>query len=73
MAYIIPHRLNSGTRVLGSVSETVTLDRKGRLVLPKGIREAAHLRVNATLVIGATGEGHIELLDPALLLRKGQM
>jgi DNA-binding transcriptional regulator/RsmH inhibitor MraZ len=54
------------------VSATVTLDRKGRLLLPTRIRDAARLRVNARLVVRASGEGRVELLDPALLLRQAQ-
>lgn len=54
------------------MSATVTLDKKGRLVLPKKVREKARIGLNRRLFARVAGEGHIELIDPDLLLRKAQ-
>ncbi len=51
---------------------TVTVDKKGRLVLPKKVREEAHISVNSRLVARAKGEGRIELFDPDLLMMRAQ-
>ena len=55
-----------------SVSASVTVDEKGRLVLPKKVREKARIRANSKLVAEAKGEGQIELFDPDLLMRRAQ-
>jgi len=55
-----------------AVSETVTVDEKGRLVLPKRVREKARIRANSRLVAEAKVEGRIELLDLDLLMRRAQ-
>ena len=52
--------------------ETVRLDRKGRLVLPKKIREETHISVDTTLIARAKGEGQIEIIDPSILMAKAQ-
>jgi len=54
------------------VSATVMVDEKGRLVLPKKVREKARIRTNAKLVAEAKGEGRIELFDPDLLMKNAQ-
>ncbi|MDG7012315.1 MAG: division/cell wall cluster transcriptional repressor MraZ [Nitrososphaerota archaeon] len=46
------------------MSETVSMDDKGRLVLPKRIREAAGITPGAVLVARASGAGSVELSDP---------
>jgi AbrB family looped-hinge helix DNA binding protein len=50
----------------------VAIDKKGRLVLPKKVREEARICLNARLVVRAIDEGRIELFDPELLLKKAQ-
>ncbi len=54
------------------MSETTTVDEKGRLVLPKKIREEARIRTNAILVAKASGVGRVELYDPAVLAAKAR-
>ncbi len=54
------------------MSATVTVDKKGRLVLPKTVREEARINVNSRLVARAKGEGRVELFDPDLLMKKAQ-
>ena len=49
------------------MSETVSVDEKGRLVLPKKVREAAGIRVGTELVARANGVGRVELSDPEAL------
>ncbi|MCJ7610413.1 AbrB/MazE/SpoVT family DNA-binding domain-containing protein [Candidatus Bathyarchaeota archaeon] len=54
------------------MDETAVVDEKGRLVLPKRIRDEAQIRARSKLVIRAIGEGRIELFDPDLLMRRAQ-
>ncbi len=54
------------------MSETVTVDKKGRLVLPKRVRVAAHINADRKLVARATGIGRVELFDPDILTAKAQ-
>lgn len=54
------------------MNETVSVDEKGRLVLPKRVREEAHIRVNTKLVAKASGVGRVELSDPRVLAMKAQ-
>lgn len=54
------------------MSETVSVDKKGRLVLPKRIRAAAHIAADRVLVVRATGIGRVELFDPDILSAKAQ-
>jgi len=54
------------------VGETVTIDDKGRLVLPKKIREEARIKANAVLLVDVIEEGHVELIDPEALMRKAR-
>ena len=54
------------------MSETVSLDKKGRLVLPKRVRVEAHIDVDRKLVARATGIGRVELFDPEILSTKAQ-
>ncbi len=54
------------------MSETVSVDKKGRLVLPKRVRAEAHLDVDRKLVVRATGIGRVELFDPDILSAKAQ-
>ena len=46
------------------MSETVSVDEKGRLVIPKKVREKARIGVNVKLVAKASGIGRVELSDP---------
>jgi len=54
------------------VGETVTVDDKGRLVLPKKVREEARIKANTVLVVNVMEEGHVELIDPETLMRKAR-
>ncbi|MFH2111340.1 MAG: hypothetical protein ABIJ47_08795 [Candidatus Bathyarchaeota archaeon] len=54
------------------MGETVTMDDKGRLVLPKKIREEARIKANTVLVVNVKEEGHVELIDPETLMRKAR-
>jgi bifunctional DNA-binding transcriptional regulator/antitoxin component of YhaV-PrlF toxin-antitoxin module len=54
------------------VSQTVSVDKKGRLVLPKKIRAEAHINVERKLVARAAGIGRVELFDPVVLDAKAQ-
>ncbi len=54
------------------MKETVLVDNKGRLVLPKRVRLQAGIDVNRQLVVRATGIGRVELLDPNVLMARAQ-
>lgn len=54
------------------MSEIVSIDKKGRLVLPKRVRAEAHIDVERKLVARATGVGRVELFDPDVLVAKAQ-
>jgi AbrB family looped-hinge helix DNA binding protein len=54
------------------VSETVTVDEKGRLVLPKKVREKAGIGKNTRLVARADGVGRVELTDPRVVAARAQ-
>ena len=54
------------------MSEIVSLDEKGRLVLPKKIRTEAHISLQSKLVARAAGVGRVELFDPEVLASKAQ-
>ncbi|MBI2649431.1 MAG: hypothetical protein HYU03_08260 [Thaumarchaeota archaeon] len=54
------------------MSETVSVDKKGRLVLPKRVRTEAQIDVDRKLVARATGIGRVELFDPEILSTKAQ-
>ena len=54
------------------MSETVSVDKKGRLVLPKRVRAKAQIGVEKKLVARATGVGRVELFDPEILSTKAQ-
>ena len=54
------------------MTESVSMDKKGRLVLPKKVRAEARLEVNRKLVARVTGVGRVELLDPDVLSAKAQ-
>jgi AbrB family looped-hinge helix DNA binding protein len=43
------------------MAKAVVMDRKGRLVVPKDVREAAGIKAPASLVIEAEGEGRVAL------------
>lgn len=45
------------------MSESVTIDEKGRLVLPKGARERAGIKLRSRLLVEVRGPGIIELRD----------
>src|SRR5712691_10859283 len=51
------------------ISETVSIDEKGRLVLPKKIRQEARISTKSKLVVRAGCVGRIELSDPRVLTR----
>ncbi len=54
------------------MKETVSVDNKGRLVLPKRVRLRAGIDVNRELVVRATGIGRVELMDPNVLMARAQ-
>ncbi len=54
------------------MSETVSVDEKGRLVLPKEVREKARIGVNVKLIARASGVGRVELSDPKVLIAQAQ-
>ena len=54
------------------MSETVTVDEKERLVLPKRIREKARIGVNTKLVVTSKGVGRVELSDPKIDIARAQ-
>jgi len=54
------------------MEETVSVDGKGRLVLPKSIRIEAEIEVNHDLVAKAIGPGIVELFDPDILMARAQ-
>ena len=54
------------------MSETVSVDKKGRLVLPKRVRAKAQIGVGKKLVARAIGVGRVELFDPEILSTKAQ-
>ncbi len=56
----------------GFVSEIVSVDKKGRLVLPKRVRAEAQIDVERKLVARAAGIGRVELFDPEILSTKAQ-
>jgi bifunctional DNA-binding transcriptional regulator/antitoxin component of YhaV-PrlF toxin-antitoxin module len=54
------------------MSETVSIDEKGRLVLPKKIRQEARIGTKTKLVVRASGVGRVELSDPRVLTAQAQ-
>jgi bifunctional DNA-binding transcriptional regulator/antitoxin component of YhaV-PrlF toxin-antitoxin module len=54
------------------MSEVVSVDEKGRLVLPKKVRQEAHISVRTKLVARASGVGRVELSDPKVLTVQAQ-
>ena len=54
------------------MTEIVSLDEKGRLVLPKKVRAEAHINVKSKLVARAAGVGRVELFDPDVLASRAQ-
>lgn len=54
------------------MSETVSVDEKGRLVIPKKVREKARIGVNVKLVAKASGVGRVEITDPKILIAQAQ-
>ena len=54
------------------VSEIVSIDEKGRLVLPKRVRQEAHIGVRTELIARANGIGRVELIDPRVLAAQAQ-
>ena len=68
----MPPNLSSGIAYCGAVSETISVDEKGRLVLPKKVREKARIGVNVKLIAKASGLGRVELLDPQVLIGQAQ-
>ncbi len=54
------------------MGETVSVDKKGRLVLPKRVRSEAQIDVESKLVARAAGIGRVELFNPEILSTKAQ-
>lgn len=54
------------------MSELVSIDQKGRLVLPKRIRTRAGIRSGTSLVAEVKGDGVVELRDSGALLNEVQ-
>ena len=54
------------------MAETVSLDKKGSLVLPKKLRKEAHISLGIELVVRVKGIGSVELSDPRILAAKAQ-
>ena len=54
------------------MSEVVSVDEKGRLVLPKRVRAEARIGVQSKLVARAAGIGRVELFDPEVLTSEAQ-
>ena len=54
------------------MSETASVDEKGRLVLPKKIREEAGIVPRSTLLVRISGAGRIELSNPDVLTQEAQ-
>ncbi|MGI0081536.1 MAG: hypothetical protein ACRECH_18195 [Nitrososphaerales archaeon] len=54
------------------MNETVSVDAKGRLLLPKRVRERARISVNSKLVAKVNGVGRIELSDPKVVTAQAQ-
>jgi len=46
---------------LSSMSEVVSVDKAGRIVIPKAVRDAAGIDERAKLLIAATGKGRVVL------------
>jgi AbrB family looped-hinge helix DNA binding protein len=59
--------------IITSVSDTITIDKAGRVVLPKPLRDSLHLRAGDDLLVGANGD-QITLtpVRPEAVLRKKQ-
>lgn len=54
------------------MSEVVSVDDKGRLVLPKKIRQQARIGRGTKLIARASGVGRVELTDPRVLAALAQ-
>lgn len=54
------------------MSETVSVDEKGRLVLPKKVRQKAHINTKTKLVARVDGVGRVELSDPRVLIAQAR-
>ena len=54
------------------MAEMVTVDDKGRIVLPRKIRKQAQIGTNVKLVAYVSGPGKVELSDPVVLLAKAR-
>jgi len=54
------------------MSETVTVDDKGRMVLPRRVREKAGIKLRAKLLAEVKGPGIVELRDSSVLIAKVQ-
>lgn len=69
----VPPTLNSGTVFdLETLSETVEIDGKGRLVLPKKIREEAGIVPKSKVLVRISGLGRVELSNPGLLTEEAR-
>lgn len=54
------------------MSDTVSIDEKGRLVLPKKIREEAGIVPKSILLVRVSGAGRIELSNSDLLTQEAR-
>jgi len=54
------------------MAESVTIDKKGRLVLPKGIRTRAEIKARSKLIVDVKAPGVIELRDVEAVLKQAQ-
>ena len=54
------------------MAEMVTVDDKGRIVLPRKIRKQAKIGTNVRLIAYVSGPGKVELSDPVVLLAKAR-
>jgi len=54
--------LNIGIDVSPGMSQSISMDEKGRIVLPKDLRTAARVQAPALFVATVKGEGRIELV-----------
>ena len=56
--------------MMSSMARLVTVDEKGRIVLPDDVRKEAGIKPKSKLLVEAHGEGVLELRDYDLLLEE---
>jgi len=52
------------------MTETITIDEKGRMVLPKRVREKAGIKLGSRLIVDVRGPGVVEIRDAAILIER---